>query len=344
MKIWLPFVETGTGTDVFTNTLAASLVELGHDAQVAAFGHGWQYAPWRLRLVSEPDLTQIVVANSWNAFAFKRRGIPLVSVEHLLVLDPALAAYRSPAQAAFHNTLVRYFENRSAAAADVTVAVSEYTAAQLRRYVDTKPEVIPNGVDVHFFRPDGELRSGGDRNLALLFVGSMSSRKGADLLAPIMKALGPGYELSFTGEAKDAPELADIPRVTAVGSLDRHRVRTAYQQADLLLFPSRLEGLPLVVLEAMACGTPVVASRASSIGEIVSDGANGRLCPVDNVEAFVEAIRDLGRNRDQITEMGRAARLTVEGRFSIDRMAEQYLALFERLVREDQSQGRAGEK
>ena len=83
----------------------------------------------------------------------------------------------------------------------------------------------------------------------------------------------------------------------------------------------------------MACGTPVVASRASSIGEIVSDGDNGRLCPVDDVGAFAEAIRDLKSDPGQIAEMGRAARQTVENRFSIDRMAERYLALFERLAR-----------
>jgi glycosyltransferase involved in cell wall biosynthesis len=326
-------VETGTGSDVFTKTLADSLSQRGHEAHVAAFNHGWQYAPWRLRLVREPARTQVIVANSWNAFAFKRASIPLVSVEHLLVLDPALAPYRSSAQAAFHNTMVRFFEKRSANAADVTVAVSEYTATQLRRHVGlTAPEVIPNGVDTLFFHPADASPPAEDHNLVVLFVGTMSKRKGADLLAPIMKTLGAGYELRFTGGETGVADLAGIPRVTALGSLDHREMRTAYQQADLLLFPSRLEGLPLAVLEAMACGTPAVASRASSLGEIVNDGVNGRLCPVDEVGSFVEAIRELRNNPARLAEMGRAARSTVESRFSIEHMTDGYVALFERLI------------
>jgi glycosyltransferase involved in cell wall biosynthesis len=332
MRIWLPYVETGTGTDVFTKTLADSLSQRGHDAQITAFSHWWQYAPWRLRLVRIPDDTQVVVANSWNAFAFKREGIPLVSVEHLLVLDPALAPYRSFPQAVFHNTFVRYFERRSAAASEITVAVSEYTAGQLRRHVAITPKVIPNGVDTRFFRPDDTLPSADERDLVLLFVGTISKRKGADLLAPIMKSLGPGYQLRITGEQDDAADLVGIPGVTLVGSLDRTRLRIAYRESDLLLFPSRLEGLPLVVLEAMACGTPVVASKASSIGEIVSDGVTGRLCPVDDVESFVAAIRELRENPERLAEMAVAARRTVETGFSIDRMTDDYLSLFERLT------------
>jgi glycosyltransferase involved in cell wall biosynthesis len=192
--------------------------------------------------------------------------------------------------------------------------------------------VIPNGVDTHFFRPDDTLPSADERDLVLLFVGTISKRKGADLLAPIMKSLGPGYQLRITGEQDDAADLVGIPGVTLVGSLDRTRLRIAYRESDLLLFPSRLEGLPLVVLEAMACGTPVVASKASSIGEIVSDGVTGRLCPVDDVESFVAAIRELRENPERLAEMAVAARRTVETGFSIDRMTDDYLSLFERLT------------
>ncbi len=338
MKIWLPFVKTGTGTDVFTETLADSLLHRGHEVHLAPFTHGWQYAPWRLRLVREPEGTQVVVANSWNAFAFKRSGIPLVSVEHLLVLDPALADYRSSAQSAFHKTLVRHFERLSADRADAIVAVSEYTARQLRQQLAvSEVRVIYNGVDTSFFAPVAHRPpTPGSRPMRLLFVGTLSRRKGADLLPEIMRRLGPGFELLFTGEPGGNKYVRPGPGLIALGRLDRKAVLAAYREADVLVFPTRLEGLGLVALEAMACRTPVVASRMGPVVEIIEDGVNGRLCPVDNVNAFADAIRELRDDPDRHSMMGVAARDTVEARFSIDRMTDGYEALFERLVADRQ--------
>jgi len=284
--------------------------------------------------VKVPPGTDVILANSWNAFAFQRPGAALVSVEHLLVLDPAFAPYRSFWQSAFHNTLVRRFEELSAAAADATVAVSMYTASQLREYVGgLEPEVILNGVDTGFFSPGEPVAPrSGRRTMKLLFVGSMSRRKGADLLSPIMRELGTGYELRFTGEPIEGGSFPREVGLIGLGRLDRNAIRAAYRDADLLLLPSRLEGLPLVALEAMACGTPVVASRTGSLIEVVEDGVNGRLCPVDDVAAFAAAIRRLRSAPDQLSKMGLAARRTAEQSFSLDRVTDEYLSLFERLI------------
>lgn len=335
MVIWLPYVTAGTGTDVFTRTLAESLAERGHDVHVTPFRHWWQYAPWRLRLARVPAGTHIVLANSWNAFAFRRTGIPLVSVEHLLVLDPALKPYRTFAQATFHKTLVHLFERQSADQADAIVAVSAYTAHQLQQHLGVPaPKVIHNGIDTQFFQPPIRPASGsGIRPMRLLFVGTLSRRKGADLLPQIMQRLGPGFELRFTGGDGGNKLVRPGPGVIPIGHLDRKALRTAYQDADLLLFPTRLEGLGLVALEAMACGTPVVASRTGPLTEIVEDGINGRLCPVDDVKAFTDAIRQLRADPEQLSKMGTAARGTAETGFSIDRMTDEYVALFEQLTR-----------
>ncbi len=337
MRIWLPFVRTGTGTDVFTETLADALARRGHDVHLSPFSHGWQYAPLRLRLAQAPERTQIVLANSWNAFAFKRSGIPLVSVEHHLVLGSEAAAYRSIAQAAFHETLVRRFVRLSADRADGTVAVSEYTARQLEHNLGVSDaQVIYNGVDTGFFRAATCLEPNPtDRPTQLLFVGTLSRRKGVDLLPQIMQALGAGFELRFTADIDGNSLVRPGPGLVAMGRLDREALRDAYVSADLLLFPTRLEGLGLVALEAMACGTPVIASDTGPLPEIVKDGVNGRLCAVDDISAFARAIRGLADDPIRMSEMGRAARETVEAKFSIDRMTAGYVDLFERLVADD---------
>ncbi len=337
VRIWLPYVEAGTGTDVFTETLGDSLRRRGHDVVTTRFAHRWQYAPWRLRFARPPEDTHVTVANSWNAFAFKRDAIPLVSVEHLLVLDSALAGYRSFAQAAFHQTMVRRFERLSANRADAIVAVSEYTARQLRRELSVSDvEVIYNGIDTSFFTPDApQPPPPEDRAMQLLFVGTLSRRKGADLLPAIMQQLGPGFEMRFTGDSSGNRYVQPGPALIGLGRLDHDGLLAAYRDADVLVFPTRLEGLGLVALEAMACNTPVVASRTGPLVEIIQHGANGMLCPVDDVAAFADAVRHLRDNPDHRAEIGTAARETVEARFSLDGMTDQYEALFARLTAKD---------
>jgi glycosyltransferase involved in cell wall biosynthesis len=132
----------------------------------------------------------------------------------------------------------------------------------------------------------------------------------------------------------------------SLGRLDQEQVRDAYQHADVLLFPTRLEGLPLVAMEAMACGTPVVAHRASSLPEVITDGVDGVLCQLDDVDGFADAIQGLRAEPDRLAAMGSAARATAKERFCLSRMAREYSALFEGLIGEPASlpapfQGRA---
>ena len=338
MKIWLPYVEAGSGVDVFTRNLARSLRQLGHEAVVTRFPHRWQYFPWRLRLAPRLAGAQLILANTWNGFCFKHPGVPLVAVEHLFVLDPALTPYKSLAQGAFHHTLVRYYERRSVALADQLVAVSRATAQALAHHFGRPaPPIIPNGIDVDFFCPPARREPLSDRPLRLLFVGNMSRRKGSDLLIPIIERLGPGFELNYTSGLRVDEPFGAIPGMQPLGRLDQEQVRDAYQRADILLFPTRLEGLPLVAMEAMACGTPVLAHRTSSLPEVVTDGIDGVLCPVNDVDAFVDAIRGLKADPDRLAAMGSAARATAEDRFCLSRMAREYKALFESLIGEGSS-------
>ena len=334
MKIWLPYTTGGSGTDVFTHYLARGLTEAGHEVVVQAFPHRWQYFPWRLKLAHAPLGTDIALANSWNGFAFRRPGLKLVTVEHLFVLDPVLSPYKTAAQAFFHNTLVRYYEWASMRASDAQVAVSEYTAnAHHATLGGPLPQVILNGIDTEFFHPSMKERQPLDgRPFRLLFVGNMSRRKGADLIPAIMERLGEGYELYYTSGLRVDDPFKNIPRMYPLGRLNKEQVREEYRKADLLLFPTRLEGLPLVAMEAMACGTPVVASNASSLPEVIEDRINGRLCTKDDAGAFCDALRELKKAPEELNALSKAALDTAIKKFSIDRMVVEYIQLFSELL------------
>ena len=249
----------------------------------------------------------------------------MVTMEQLCVFDPAYSSIRTGRQAFFHSTLVRRFETRTFAASDRVVAVSEATRkAVSQTFKGVAPIIIPNGVDIEFFTPGPE-KDAGDV-FRLLFVGNLTERKGADLLPGIMRELGPEFLLSYTSGLRERAVL-DIDNGVALGSLDRDGVRLAYRQADALIFPTRLEGLPLSVLEAMSCGLPVVGSEHSSMPEAVAHGETGLLCPLET-GAFVAAIRTLSSDPALRTGMSKAARLRAEREFSMDLTVERYLGIF----------------
>ncbi len=103
--------------------------------------------------------------------------------------------------------------------------------------------------------------------------------------------------------------------------------------SDALLVPSLDEGLPTVVLEAMACGVPVVATDCGGVSEALTDGVEGFLVPPREPEALAAALARLWRDRDLRESMGRAGRRTATSRFTLTRQIDEFLALYRELAR-----------
>lgn len=326
MKIWLPYTHAPTGSTTFVKALGRWLESRGHEAVVQSFPHSFQFAPWLLKGVAPPEGTEAIIYNSWNAPAFEREGVRTICVEHLFVLDPAIRPYKSAPQAIFHELFVRSFIAHGYARADHVVTVSDYTARAVgAEFLHSKPVAIPNGIDVERFSPvaappaDGPFR--------LLFAGTPSIRKGIDLLAPVMLGLGERFELRMTASEGDCPDLAGVATVTFLGRLQQDQMIREYATCHALIAPTRLEGLPLSVLEAMACSAPVIASDISSLPEAVDHGVTGLLCPADEPQGFIDAARSLAADLARREAMAKAARSRATERFSIDRMGEAYLTL-----------------
>ena len=334
MKIWLPAIQGRSGADVFTLRLCEALRREGCDAEISWFPNFYELFPFLLRGVAPPLGTAIVHANSWNAFAFKRKSIPLVVTEQLGVLDPAAQPHKSELQFIYHQAVIRQFVKASFRLASAATAVSDYTALGLQRSLRIKSaKVIYNSVNTETFAPAPERESIRSGPFRLLFVGNPIRRKGADLFAPIMRGLGANFELYFTAGRRQlsprdvAANMFPLGRIT--NDLDLVKL---YQRSDALLFPSRFEGLPIAVLEAMACAKPVIAANTSSLAEIIDHGLNGVLCPSDDIDAFVAACRRLADERQICNRYGRAARDCVESRFSEDVVVPQYIDLYQRLL------------
>ena len=334
-RVWFPAIRAGSGSDVFTQRLADALNAQGVRAEITWLPHRAEYAPWSVPAPKPPEWANVVHLNTWLHPRFIPPRLPVVATMHHVVHDPAFAPYRTRAQALYHRFWIKPIETSVLRRADAVTAVSQYTAGQVRAVFRIEDvTVIPNGVDTELFRP------GPDRPphepFRLLFVGNWSQRKGTDLLAPIMQALGPNFELWVTNGLRDwraktliPPNIRFLGRIPATETLVR-----VYQDVDALLFPSRLEGFGLAALEAQACGLPVIATNGSALPEVIQSGDAGYLCPRDDVDAFVRACQDVKNNAPMWRSVRGVAPQRIKGRFSLDGIVLRYVGIYSALLGE----------
>ncbi|HSS75166.1 MAG TPA: glycosyltransferase [Thermoanaerobaculia bacterium] len=203
--------------------------------------------------------------------------------------------------------------------ADLVLAPSAVTAAEIRRdYRVDAVGVIPN-VTGGLVVESTEVPT--DERGYLLFVGRLRIRKGVEVLLEALRDL-PGAKLRIAGDGEHrerlerrAGELKLGKAVTFLGNRGAGDVRRLLAGAAALVVPSTYEGMPLVVLEAMAAGVPVVASAVSGIPEVVVDGETGWLVPPEDPRALRQALEDVLARPEEARRRGEAGRRRVEERY-----------------------------
>ncbi|SFR42309.1 Glycosyltransferase involved in cell wall bisynthesis [Marinobacter gudaonensis] len=331
--VWFPTIRAGTGVDRFTVSLVERLRSLGVRAEITWLPPHAEYLPWTVEAPAPPEWATVTHINSWLHKRFYDTSLPTLVTLHSCVHDSNLMPYKSVAQRAYHRLWVFQREKQAIQRASKITAVSAYTANSARTcFGSTKIEVIPNWVDTdRFFPSDDAFKR---RPFRLLFVGNLSRRKGADLLPHIMRRLGAGFELRYTGTPDWFHVKDDIPEnMIALGYINNEEeVAALYRNSDALLFPSRLEGLPLSVLEAMASGLPVVCSNSSSLPEVVVQDVTGELCRQDEIQDFVSAVMKLADTPNLHSEMSKAAASRARTLFNAKVVVGKYLEIYRELT------------
>ena len=193
--------------------------------------------------------------------------------------------------------------------------------------------VIHNGVDIDHFTPEFNLTRN-PPEIRVFFSGNLTRRKGAHWLPEFAELLRHDIKIYYTQGLRTRSVLPDLPNLRSIGPVSFKDMPDRYRQMDILLMPTVREGLSLAVLEAMACGLPVVASRCSSLPEQIDQGKGGFLCPVGDVKAFADKINLLAESPHLRREMGEYNRAKVEKLFTLDRMVNKYRELFEEVFSE----------
>lgn len=220
--------------------------------------------------------------------------------------------------------------------ADRLIAVSRPVADALVRDLGADPDkvsVISCGVRTDIFRPIDRNRCranlGIQRNEGVvMFVGELKDLKGVDFLFEAASRLSHvQFVLVGNGPLKHGPSNCRF-----LGSRPNEQIPELLCAADVLALPSRSEGTPVVILEALACGIPVVASKVGGIPDVVRDGYNGYLIEPGDVEALVDRLTRILDDTEKAKKMGIAGRELVAAHYDSRHVARRIFEVYQDLV------------
>jgi glycosyltransferase involved in cell wall biosynthesis len=303
-----------------------------------AKGHLWQLFYFAEAMMVADHCARTGIRHLHAQFADSATDVALL-VSHYGGRDRSWSvALHGPAE--FHDVSRRRLATKVADARFVQT-ISNFGRSQVLALVDEehwqKVHVIRCGVDPAVYRPRDIPPTTG-KPPRILCVGRLVHHKGQSLLVRATAELarrGVDATVTLIGDGPNRPHLEELTerlgvadRVTLLGSVGQDQIRDHYEAADIFCLPSFAEGLPVVLMEAMALERPVIATRIMGVPELVEDGVTGVLVPPADLDALVSAIEALASDPSRRHRLGRAARVKVLDEFDVHRSARRLRELF----------------
>lgn len=225
---------------------------------------------------------------------------------------------------------------------DLVLAVSKNVARTIKKYLDLDfhelVHVLYSGIDLSVFRPLPELEKQWD----LAFMGRLETMKSVDLfpeMLSILKRKFPNLTMMMTGEGSlknslfsEFEEQGVASMVEYLGVVEPKEVPVLINKSRIFIYPSRQEPFGLSIVEAMACGVPVVTTDVFGPCEIVSNNYDGVAVPPENVEALTEAVEALLSDSNLRNRIGKNAVETAHERFDINQHVRELVTTYDKLI------------
>lgn len=293
----------------------------------------WEYNQLILEYIKEAQIDLIILSNSsigYTCLPAIREKFPHIRV--IDILHGQGGKNEGGGFPAFSLPYAGYLDKR--------VTINNYLVDYMcHKYQLEKSSftIIHNGVDTDHFKPIG---SASREPFTVSFIGRLSAEKNPGIFIDIASRVveDPGSHSIEFRIVGDGPQRIEIERRIFVRKLSKkirvegfsHQVKQVLEETSVLILCSEMEGLPMVILEAMAMGIPVIASNVGGVPELVINGQTGFLIDIhasDRVEQFSAAVNKLSSDRKMYEEMSRAALDYVRSQFSISRMTQAYQSL-----------------
>lgn len=232
---------------------------------------------------------------------------------------------------------------------DNLITVSSWVKGFIRDDKGSKNiEVIPNGVDTERFRPstgskevlDFEGINNGGRPI-VLYCGRLMALKGLKTLIGGMKKVLDEHDAYFVfagpGDSRPWEEMIKAQGISRedysfLGHISHEKIPLLYQKSDIFVLPSFTESCPITIIEAMACGLPVIASDVGGVSEIIAQGKDGMLIEPGNPDQLADSILLLLKDDWLRNNLAKEARAKAEERFSSEKMAESTIAYYNKVL------------
>ncbi len=206
-------------------------------------------------------------------------------------------------------------------------------------------QLIPNGVDITYFHPKDETPLSEQKAWTVVCVARLNFEKGIDVLLHAWRLVHqkvPQAHLQIVGDGPLLSQLQCMAQVLGIAQSitfagTQHDIPAQLHRASIAVLPSRSEGMPNAILEAMACGIPCVATRVSGSEDLIQHNKNGLLVDVYDYEAMAQAILTLLRDPRLVHAYGQAARVRIEQAYSLEHITDIYVALYQRVFPSDVS-------
>lgn len=362
----LKLAQALRGEDVRVRVVAPAAPELaGYEELGGIPVHRYHYAPRRYETLAYGGNMAALVRASWGArlalvgfmgasfrcaVQVRREHRPQLVHAHWWFPGGVVGSWLSglshlPMVTTMHGTDLRIardvpiarspFRRVMQASAEVT-AVSSWLADEAAALMPDgrRPVVAPMPVATELFSANG---NGVAHRDSLLYVGRLSEQKGVDKLLRAVARQRTPARLEIVGDGAEADalrtlagELGIADRVRWHGTLSQERLPELYRRATALVVPSREEGLGLVAVEAMLCGTPVVAFDSGGLRDVVQHDRTGVLVPQDDVDALAASLDELLDDgaAERRARLGEAGRLFALGAFSPESAARRYAGIY----------------
>lgn len=284
---------------------------------------------WRMVRELRPDVVHV---HSTFAGAAVRPLLALLRMRPSVIFCPhGWAFFRDMGPA--KRRLVERFERIWALWCRKVICVSrhERAAAMQVGIASEKLVVVHNGLPRRRPEPLPETIAWPAGARRLLFVGRFDRQKGVDILLAALQRLGNSAFACIVGDSLHTSLQALPGNARYIKWLSPAGLETYYRSAELIVMPSRWEGLPLVALEAMRAGLPIIASNVGGLPEIVQDGETGLLIPPNDVDALVEAISSLTNER--LKYMGENAAERFDRRWTTETAHQSVNEVYRRAMR-----------